>query len=207
MRSKHQFAFLFMLASTGILFVSIWGIKNFTDSPMKNKVNNTSNFNFSKVKRIKQKKKVSQRKKKQKKIQKKMKALRPVLSSSLKGQSFGLDLSELGALDVDQQLLAADENVIMDEASVDTLPRIVSRDPIEFPEIALNQNISSGKVKVRLLINKSGRVEKTEVLEAVPKNIFDDAAIQSISSWKFSPATYQGRNVAIWAKQVVKFGE
>jgi protein TonB len=136
-----------------------------------------------------------------------MKALKPMLTGNLSGPSFGMDLAELANLDLDSELLSTDEEIIMDENSVDSKPKIVSITKIDFPEKALVLEISKGMVEVRLLIDKYGNVGRTQVIDATPKGVFEESTLLALQSWKFEPATYRGKNVAIWAKQVVKFGE
>jgi protein TonB len=140
-------------------------------------------------------------------MKKRMKALKPVLSANFSGPSFGLDMGDMGDIGLDSDLLSGDEDVIMDENSVDTKPRVLSRPPMEFPERALSENILNGVVEIRMLIDKEGRVSNTEILGANPKGYFEEATLAMVQEWKFDPATYRGKNVAIWAKQVVRFGE
>ena len=140
-------------------------------------------------------------------MKKKMKALKPSLTASFKGPSFGLDRLGLDEMNLDKDLLNDSGDIIMDENSVDSKPSVVSRSAIEFPQSAIDANIMNGYVELRILIGKDGKVTSSEILESKPKGIFDEVALASVQMWKFNPATYRGKNVSIWAKQVVKFGE
>jgi len=43
------------------------------------------------------------------------------------------------------------------------------------------------------------------VIESYPEGVFDEAAMQGVNQWKFSPAMYQGKAVRAWARQRVRF--
>ena len=58
---------------------------------------------------------------------------------------------------------------------------------------------------LRVLIGKSGRVEKVKVVDASPDGVFDEAAVSAVRTWQFEPALYRGEKVRVWAKQVVRF--
>jgi protein TonB len=204
-RKLHSFAISFTLASLIVLMISVWGIKKYIQNTNVEK-QKVTNFNFSKIKRIAQKKSASVKKKK-KKLKKKLKALKPNLNANLAGSSFGLDLGKLDQMGIDDELLGENGDVIMDENSVDTKPVALSRSGVTFPEKALNANISHGKVEIRMLIDQFGKIKNTEILESTPVGIFDDAAMAMVQNWTFSPAKYKGRSVSIWVKQMVKFGE
>jgi len=62
-----------------------------------------------------------------------------------------------------------------------------------------------GFVKLKLFISSSGVVQKAEVIEAKPKNIFDKAALQSVYGWKFKPRYIDGKAVEQVATQVLEF--
>lgn len=207
MLAHHSFAIRFMGASLLFLALSIWSVKKLSDKPEHKVKMNISDFNFSSTKKIVKKKDVSQIKKKKREIKKKMKALKPSLSANLKGASFGLDLAGLSKIDLDKELLISEDDIVMDEDLVDSKPNLVSRSELHFPQIAIDKDILSGIVEVRMLINRKGEVGKIQILKSNPKGIFDESTLDSLRSWRFNPAMYKGREVAIWAKQVVKFGE
>ena len=108
---------------------------------------------------------------------------------------------------LDRELLDSNENVVMDENSVDQKPRALEKPSVEFPEKALADNVLKGTIELRMLITKKGVVEDVEVISASPKGYFEDSALTMVSSWSFQPAKYGGKPVAMWAKQVVRFGE
>lgn len=62
-----------------------------------------------------------------------------------------------------------------------------------------------GFVKLQLLINKNGLVKKAIILESKPKSLFDDAALQSVSGWKFKPKQINGKKVVQMVEQILEF--
>lgn len=110
------------------------------------------------------------------------------------------DFAELGETD----LLNAGDNAAMDKDSVDIPPRVVRRSPIVYPELARKQGIS-GYVTMNVLIDEEGNVEDVKVLDSEPPEIFDLKADSTIRMWKFSPASYDGKAVKVWATQRIVF--
>lgn len=206
-KSYHKFALCFMILSILGLGSAIYLIKNFLESPKTLGSIEETNFNLSKLKRKVKKRADSEVKKKRKKLKKKMAQLKPVLNTMLSGSSFGMDFDSFDSVSLDKDLLDSDDNVVMDENSVDSKPTLLSQESVDFPEKALEENIDRGKVELRILIDKFGKVDQVEIIEARPEGYFEDSAIQMVQRWEFDPATYRGKSVAIWAKQVVKFGE
>jgi len=81
---------------------------------------------------------------------------------------------------------------------------VISRIPPQYPYRAQRRGIE-GWVKVSLLITEQGTVQDVVVVEAEPEEVFDNAAIQAVSKWKFKPRIEQGKAVAVRAEQVVTF--
>ena len=74
-------------------------------------------------------------------------------------------------------------------------PKIVKKVPPEFPAEASKKGISTGVVKAKLVIEADGKVSDVEILEAEPKRVFDRAAVDALSQWKFegtgAPQTHE----------------
>jgi len=81
---------------------------------------------------------------------------------------------------------------------------VISRIPPQYPYRAQRRGIE-GWVKVSLMITEQGTVQDVVVVEAEPEEVFDNAAIQAVSKWKFKPRIEQGKAVAVRAEQVVTF--
>ncbi|MES9995488.1 TonB family protein [Desulfovibrio aminophilus] len=80
---------------------------------------------------------------------------------------------------------------------VERPPRLLRKiDPI-YPQAARRQGIS-GKMVVKFLVGPDGRVRDIEVVEAEPSGYFEQAAVDAVSRWEFSPGMLRGRAVAVW---------
>lgn len=74
----------------------------------------------------------------------------------------------------------------------------------EFPFAARRLGVG-GRVVLRFLVKADGNVDKASVIEAEPKEIFEQSALEAIYKWKFTPGRYQGEAVAVWVVLPVKF--
>lgn len=63
--------------------------------------------------------------------------------------------------------------------------KVLKKVPPEYPSEAVKKNISSGSVRAKMSIAGDGKVSSVEVVEAEPKRVFDRAAIEALSQWKF----------------------
>jgi len=96
------------------------------------------------------------------------------------------------------------DDAIMNENTVDVKPKVLSRPPLEYPAEAAKNGIT-GYVVINILIGKDGSVELAKVLEAQPVDVFNNAALNAVHSWRFSPAKYKTKPVKMWAKQKIRF--
>lgn len=127
------------------------------------------------------------------------------LTSGLGGMSIeipGVDFESLGGADA--EMLGAAGEVVHTSDTVDEPPVATQTVPPEYPRKLRDRGIS-GYVIVSILVNDSGAVERTKVLEAKPPGAFDDAAIDAVTSWRFRPATYQQSPVKAWVRQKIRF--
>lgn len=86
------------------------------------------------------------------------------------------------------------------EASqVDSPPRIVRALPATYPILA-KQNGVEGHVVIRCLINTRGRAEQMQVVESVPKGVFDQSALRTLKYWQFRPGILKGKLVNTWVR-------
>ena len=95
-------------------------------------------------------------------------------------------------------------DAIMSESTVDVKPKVQSRPPLEYPAGAAKDGIK-GYVVINMLIGKDGNVEIAKVLESQPAGIFENAALNAVRSWRFSPAMYKAKPVKMWAQQKIRF--
>lgn len=129
----------------------------------------------------------------------------PSLAAELPGVD--LDLAAFrpeGLSAVDERVLGDLEDVVHTESTVDRRPVARVTSPIEVPAGARARN-QSGRVLLSLLIGADGAVKRVKVLEADPPGVFEEAAIRSVSTWVFEPATYRDRPVEVWATLPVEF--
>ena len=68
-------------------------------------------------------------------------------------------------------------------------------DPV-YPPDAKSAAIE-GQVTLRYDINVDGRVFNLRVVEAEPEGVFEKAALEALSQWRFRPPVVDGRNVAL----------
>lgn len=170
----------------------------------------TSQFDVKKTKKI-QKIEKPKPKPKPRRTQNRSTQLKPAnIANSI--DSMGLDFAMPGfsmsggfeEFENEDELIGDTNTSTMDSESVDVAPRVVKRSPIVFPNLARKQGIS-GYVLVNLLIGKDGSVEDAKIVESKPKEIFDLKVLSSVRAWKFSPASYMGKTVKVWAMQRISF--
>lgn len=125
----------------------------------------------------------------------------PSLGAGLAGLDLGLPGFDMGDL---ADGIGATDNVVMTAESVDEPPRALETPAAAYPTRARGKNIE-GYVKVSVLIGIDGRVMDARVVEASPEGVFDDAALQSVRQWSFSPAMYQGAPTSIRVTQTIEF--
>ena len=151
---------------------------------------------------IKERKKVIEETVKPEQVQRKNE-LTPELDSVLEGFTFGLPSLELD-LNAGQSLLSGANDGVMSAQSVDVLPKAITQAEMSYPTSAAEKGIQ-GFVEVSLLVSDLGQVEKVNILKANPPGIFEEAAKSSVSQWRFEPAEYKGKKVAVWLNQKINF--
>ncbi|MAV90035.1 MAG: hypothetical protein CL676_01350 [Bdellovibrionaceae bacterium] len=159
-------------------------------------------LDFKKVER-KQEQNLSRPKPKPKETSQK-KSLRPQLNLAFQagGLSFGLSLSDLNS--GSSRLLSQSGDEVLTEDVVDRPPQVVFRTPLKYPDKALKDKVE-GFVTLFLLVTKTGRVENAKLLDATPKGVFDEVALDAVRDWQFEPAEFNGNHVAVWVKQKINF--
>lgn len=63
--------------------------------------------------------------------------------------------------------------------------KILKKVAPEYPSEAARKSISAGSVRAKLNIAGDGKVSTVDIVEAEPKRVFDRAAIDALSQWKF----------------------
>lgn len=87
--------------------------------------------------------------------------------------------------------------------TADFLPRPIRMPPASYTEEAIRDKVR-GSVKLRVVIDEQGKVRVLEVLRSVPE--LDAEAIRTVeASWRFEPATKNGRPISCLSDLVVRF--
>lgn len=87
---------------------------------------------------------------------------------------------------------------------VDAPPRELDNPPPVYPGAARRQGIE-GEVKVKLRIDRDGRVRDVRVIEVAGHPAFGEAVEAAALRWRFAPARHQGRQVEVWGIKTVRF--
>lgn len=101
-------------------------------------------------------------------------------------------------------LLTSQKDVVHTSETVDTPPRPIEQQPMRFPKELQDRGVE-GYVVLSILISPSGGIDQVKVIESKPAGEFDQAALEGIRSWRFSPATYKGEPVSLWIRQKIRF--
>jgi TonB family protein len=200
----HTFGILSTIIGISLVLIFLGAIKILkTDRDTENSNSKVFSLQTLRTQSV-QKKEKSQTEKR--KIAKEIKTLKPILSTSLLsgGSSFGLETES--SLNLDERLSHEGE-LVMDDTLVDKKPIPLSQTQAEYPEKATEDSISGGKVQLRMLVNSEGKVQNIKILEASPSGYFEEATLAMVRQWRFKPAEYRGRVVAVWVNQSVVFGE
>jgi len=99
-------------------------------------------------------------------------------------------LSPVAPLDVSFQV---DEEVV-------PLVRIQAKYPRKAARLGID-----GWVKLEIVINQRGTVDKATVIDALPRRIFNASALRAIKRWRFRPKILNGQAVSRTATQTIEF--
>ena len=84
-------------------------------------------------------------------------------------------------------------------------PQIIKKTPLTYPELARNAGVE-GSLILGLLIDAQGRLREVAILRASGTNVgFEEAAVEAVKQWTFSPAIQNDKPVACWLTQPIKF--
>src|SRR4029079_2664468 len=84
----------------------------------------------------------------------------------------------------------------------DQPPRPIKITKPQYPQEAFVKKIE-GTVEVEILIDAGGNVARARVVQSIPA--LDQAALQTVYQWRFSPAVKNGHPVATIARAPVQF--
>lgn len=87
---------------------------------------------------------------------------------------------------------------------VDKMPQAIATTQPMYPYRAKRLGVE-GAVKIRFLVNRSGRTDLFKVLDSKPPGEFDQAVEKTVKNWKFKPAIKDGHPVETWVETIVEF--
>lgn len=152
------------------------------------------------------------REKKPRKIKKKTSKKQPTSKPKIDIPKFdfamgGSDLSgglQISMAPKQKDLRASMLNTAFKLSEVDQPPRIIRKLAPLYPFSAKRKSIQ-GKVTLRFIVTKQGKVIEPSVVKADPEGIFENSAIKAILRWRFKPAIKDGRAVDVVIIAPVKF--
>ena len=75
----------------------------------------------------------------------------------------------------------------------------------DYPPRALSRGLE-GWVKVQFTITPTGTVKDPKVVDAMPKEMFDDAALKAIARWRYNPRVEGGVAVErVGVQTIIRF--
>ncbi|HVT43094.1 MAG TPA: TonB family protein [Thermoanaerobaculia bacterium] len=88
---------------------------------------------------------------------------------------------------------------------LDQPPRIVRRVKPVYPPLAARQKVEADVI-LTALVSDTGAVIDVKILQGDPKKMgLDEAAIQAVRQWQFTPAIKDGRKVKTWMPVGIEF--
>jgi TonB family protein len=84
-----------------------------------------------------------------------------------------------------------------------TRPEKISGSPPAYTELARRARVT-GVVILEAIIDEQGNVTNVNVLKGLPMGL-DRAAVEAVQTWKFKPATFEGRPVKVYYTLTVNF--
>ena len=89
--------------------------------------------------------------------------------------------------------------------AVEVQPQVINKVSPVYPELARRAG-GEGKVLVDILVDKEGKVRDVKILKPSGANVgFEEAALEAVKKWTFSPAIQNGKPVACWLTLPILF--
>jgi protein TonB len=135
---------------------------------------------------------------------------KPDLGPDLFQPDFGGDLAGLageGAIAIDLSGGANTEmkqEFVFEAFELDQPPRPMVKTAPMYPFRAREQGVE-GVVQVKILVREDGTVGEVLIVDARPKDIFEEAVLAAVPNWKFEPGVIQGKRVTSWVVTALHF--
>ncbi len=99
-----------------------------------------------------------------------------------------------------------DEGEEIQYIKVEIKPKVVSKPMPVYPKIAKDSG-TEGIVMIEFVIDTTGIVipNSAKVIQSRPEKLFDDAAMEAIYKWKFTPGQQRDRKVRVRWQQPIRF--
>ena len=108
------------------------------------------------------------------------------------------DLGDIADADLGDRTIDAEVQVQVDQG-----PRVLRKVDPKYPEVARRAQ-KEGVVTLEFTVDVDGKA--TDIKVAEPKGFgFDEAAIEAIKRWRFTPAKKDGENVPMRVRQRIRF--
>ena len=88
--------------------------------------------------------------------------------------------------------------------AVDIMPEMIRTCAPEYPDSAKAAGIE-GKVYVKALVDKTGKVASVKLLKTSGHDVLDRAAVAAVPECKFKPALIDEKPVAVWVTFPIQF--
>jgi protein TonB len=117
-------------------------------------------------------------------------------------QDFGADLGGVIDAPLPPAIPVAQPPAPVRAAELPVVPRkVVDVHPV-YPEVARAARVE-GTVILEAVLDTGGRVTQLRVLRSVP--LLDQAALDAVRQWRYSPSVYYGRAVSVLMTITVRF--
>jgi TonB family protein len=83
-------------------------------------------------------------------------------------------------------------------------PELIKRSDLSYPD-ALQAACAEGKVLVESIIGEDGKIRYPRLKESPGGPVMAFAALESLRSWRFKPATFEGKPVKVYYTLTVNF--
>ena len=130
--------------------------------------------------------------------------------TSLNSRRWSRTVAALGLLYLASHVAAAQEKAVPPPADGPyrvggnvTRPEVISQTKPVYTEMARKARLQ-GTVILETIIDEEGNVTNVRVLKGLPMGL-DQAAVDAVSTWKFKPATFEGKPVKVYYVLTVNF--
>ncbi len=96
------------------------------------------------------------------------------------------------------------DEMVFNMGDLDKKPQLVNRVQPVYPYEARQKEIN-GRVILRFIVDKEGRVSRVRVVRADPEGIFEENAKEAVRKWRFKPGYFSGEPVQTRVTVPIKF--